>query len=208
MKLVVHGFSQQDAVGTLTLRCPHCGQIGVLDRTGPHDTHNENRVVFGTRRCPKPECHFLVFIIHNGASVLASYPPARLDFDATNIPSSVAKAMEEAVTCHAAECFMAAAIMVRKTLEELCRDRGASGPNLKERIKALKGKVVLPQELLDGADDLRLLGNDAAHIESQEFNQVGKDEVEIGIEFTKELLKAVYQYSSLLQKLRSLKKQP
>jgi hypothetical protein len=38
--------------------------------------------------------------------------------------------MEEAVACHAAECFIAAAIMVRKTLEELCRERGATGANL------------------------------------------------------------------------------
>ena len=30
----------------------------------------------------------------------------------------------------------------------------------------------------------------------------------VGLEFAKELLKAVYQYSALLQKLRALKKQP
>jgi HEPN domain-containing protein len=114
--------------------------------------------------------------------------------------------MEEAVTCHATESFIAAAIMVRKTLEELCRERGAKGNNLKDRLKDLRGKIVLPQELLDGLDDLRLLGNDAAHIESQEFDKVGRDEVEVGIEFAKEVLKAVYQYSALLTRLRSLRK--
>jgi hypothetical protein len=41
----------------------------------------------------------------------------------------------------------------------------------------------------DGLDDLRLLGNDAAHIESKEFDAIGQEEVEIGIEFTKEVLK-------------------
>jgi hypothetical protein len=98
--------------------------------------------------------------------------------------------------------------MVRKTLEELCLDRQAAGNNLKERIRSLGARVVLPQELLDGLDDLRLLGNDAAHIESQEFNKVGQEEVEIGIEFAKEVLKAVYQYSALLTRLRALKKPP
>lgn len=39
---------------------------------------------------------------------------------------------------------------------------------------------MLPADLLNGLDDLRLLGNDAAHIESQEYNQVGKEEVEVG----------------------------
>jgi hypothetical protein len=80
--------------------------------------------------------------------------------------------------------------------------------NLKERIKALGTKVVLPTELLDGLDDLRLLGNDAAHIESNEYDKVGQEEVEIGIEFAKEVLKAVYQYSALLNRLRALKKTP
>jgi len=98
--------------------------------------------------------------------------------------------------------------MVRKTLEELCRDRSAEGGNLKERIKALGTKVVLPAELLAGLDDLRLLGNDATHIESREYDQVGREEVEVGIEFAKEVLKAVYQYSALLNRLRALKKGP
>ena len=53
------------------------------------------------------------------------------------------------------------------------------------------------------SDDLRLLGNDAAHIESQESDKVGQEEAEVGIEFTKEVLKAVYQYSALLNRLKN-----
>ena len=130
------------------------------------------------------------------------------DFDATNIPTNVVRALEEAITCHANQCYIAAAIMVRKTLEELCNHQNATGNNLKERIRALGTKVVVPTDLLEGVDDLRLLGNDAAHIESQKFNQVGPEEVEIGIIFSKEVLKAVYQYSALLSRLRGLKKPP
>jgi len=149
-----------------------------------------------------------VFFVFQAGKVAESFPAETLDFDATNIPATVQSAFEEAIKCHAQSCFVASAIMVRKTLEELCRDRGAAGGNLKERIKALGTKVVLPQELLDGLDALRLLGNDAAHIESQEYAKVGKEEVEVGIEFAKEVLKAVYQYSALLARLRGLQKTP
>ena len=117
-------------------------------------------------------------------------------------------AFEEATTCHANRCFIAAAVMVRKTLEELCLDRQATGNSLKERIRSLGTKVALPQGLLDGLDDLRLLGNDAAYIESQEFNKVGQQEVEMGIEFAKEVLSAVYQYSVLLTRLRAVQNPP
>jgi hypothetical protein len=80
-----------------------------------------------------------------------------------------------------------------------------TGANLKDRIKGLGSTVVLPKELLEGMDDLRLLGNDAAHIDSQVFKQVGSDEIELAIEVTKEVLKAVYQLSALVEKLQKLK---
>jgi hypothetical protein len=115
------------------------------------------------------------------------------------VPTAVAKAFEEALSCHSNLCYIAAAIMARKTLEELCRDIGATGKNLRDRLEDLRDsqKVILPEALLDGMDGLRLLGNDAAHVESQEFNRLGRDEVEVGIEFTREILKAVYHMSSL-----------
>lgn len=65
--------------------------------------------------------------------------------------------------------------------------------------------MVIPTELLDGLDDLRLLGNDAAHIESQVFQQVGKEEVELAVEVAKEVVKAVYQLSALVDRLRQLR---
>lgn len=96
--------------------------------------------------------------------------------------------------------------MIRKTLEEICSHEGSTGDNLKKRLKELGSKIMIPKELLEGMDELRLLGNDAAHIEANTFEQIGKTEIEISIEFTKEILKATYQYEGLLSKLRSLKK--
>ena len=192
--------------------CPACKRQGTFDSfQNVLDLVIQNLsplVITGQRRCPNPECNAHLFFASQGAKIVASYPPELIDFDPVNLPASVLTTFEEAVSCHANRCFIAAAIMVRKTLEELCLDRQATGNNLKERVRSLGAKVVLPQELLDGLDDLRLLGNDAAHIESQEFNKVGQEEVEIGIEFAKEVLKAVYQYSALLNRLRALKKVP
>ncbi len=202
---------QQVGVGNVVrLRCPVCRQRGTFEPVLQNDLQfysSQNTALHaGLRRCPDPNCYSLVFFVLDAGKIAASFPAQSLDLDATNIPATVQSAFEEAIKCHAQSCFVASAIMVRKTLEELSRDRNAIGANLKERIKALGTKAVLPQELLEGLDDLRLLGNDAAHIESQEYAKVGKDEVEVGIEFTKEVLKAVYQYSALLGKLRALKK--
>jgi HEPN domain-containing protein len=200
----------QAAGAPANFRCPGCGQLGTFELLigNSQDIALAGGFRIGERRCPNSECRALIFVIWQNNIVIRSYPALRIDFDKTNIPGAIVSALEEAITCHANECFIAAAIMVRKTLEEMCRERGAKGKDLKERIRDLGTKIVLPSELLNGLDDLRLLGNDAAHIESREYDQVGKEEAEIGIEFTKEVLKAMFQYSALLNRLRGLKKTP
>lgn len=197
--------------GKVSLRCPACKQLGTFD-TIPNvkDVQSGNSPVYtlGSRRCPNSNCRAHIFIVFNTTEgkLIVSYPQQRIDFDSVSIPFQVTNSLEESLTCHANSCFKASAIMIRKTLEELCKDRNATGKTLKDRITSLSTKVVLPQELLDALDHLRLLGNDAAHVESLEYDQVGPEEVEAAIAVTKEILKAVYQYSSIVDQLKSLKK--
>lgn len=207
----LYGLEQSQRSVVIFMRCPGCRQIASFGGVLQCDAIITDQLCFaGLRICPNPSCRTVVYVIYDMTKnrIRASYPPERLDFDSTNVPASITTALDEAITCHANECFIAGAIMVRKTLEELCHHQGAVGDNLKDRLRNLGATVILPQELLDGLDDLRLLGNDAAHIQSQEYSKVGQEEVEIGIEFTKEVLKAVFQYSHLLGRLRSLKRTP
>lgn len=197
-------------IAVVSMRCPACGQQGTFDPIGQDLALFDGKTAVphtvGHRVCPNTDCKAHVFVHYVGKEIVESYPAERIDFDSTNIPDRVLRPFAEAIGCHANQFYTASAVMVRKTLEELCHDRGAAGDNLKKKLSELRNKVVLPQELLDGLDDIRLLGNDAAHLESQFFDKVDKEEVEIGIEFTKEVLKAVYQYSALLNKIRGFKK--
>ena len=184
--------------------CPCCGRTGVFEEIGVPDVHARN-MFFGQRRCPSPSCWAHIFFIRRGNEI-TTYPPQRIDFEKEGIPERVLLAFEEAVTCHANQCYIASAIMIRKTLEEVCLDREAKGDDLKKRIQALGSKIMIPKELVDGMDELRLLGNDAAHFKSREFEKVEKEEVEVGLDFAKEILKAVYLYDKLLRKMRGLRK--
>jgi hypothetical protein len=197
----------------VALRCPGCRQVGtfeplpnVQDIKVVQDI-KANPVWTGQRACPNPSCRTHAFIVHDlSGLVVASYPKQRIDFDPKGIPVAIVKTFEEAVTCFAEDLHVAGAIMVRRTLEELCEDKNATGANLKTRMSALQSVVVLPQGLLQALDDLRLLGNDAAHVEAKSYDAIGKDELSLALELTKEILKAVYQLDDLLSRLRALKK--
>jgi hypothetical protein len=192
----------------ITGKCPVCGHAGTFDPVEVSDLHiDPARRFAGQRRCPNPTCHALLFVVFNpDGEVVAMFPALRIDFEKQGVPGKILDVFQEAITCHAEECYIAAAIMIRRTLEEICEDKGAQGHNLKDRITDLGGKIVIPKELMAGMDDLRLLGNDAAHVESKAFEKVSKEEVEVGIEFAKEIIKGVYQYDHLLKRLQALKK--
>lgn len=201
--------------GSVSLRCPCCRHVGTFhSHPNCHDLTWQDRAnhsnltshAGGLRICPNPQCRALVFVHIVGGRLVEAFPPEVIDFDSTNLPDKVLSSLEEAVKAHAAGCFRASALMVRRVLEELCADKQATGKNLKDRIKSLGNIVLVPAELFEAADELRILGNEAAHVEAQEYDQVGKDEAKLAIDLAKELLKSVYQYGSLVSRLRALKK--
>lgn len=179
---------------------------------GWHHAYKENgqnradQFKAGMRVCPNQECRALIFYVEDKNQKRVIFPPEIIDFDATNLPDDILSSLEEAIKAHAAGCYRAAALMIRRTLEELCDDKSATGKDLKARISALSSVAVIPSELLNAADELRILGNDAAHIEAKSYDKIGEEESELAIELTKELLKAVYQYTKLVARLQSLKR--
>ena len=196
--------------------CPGCNREGNLAPMGQDisftvpDVRKSNtvrQIIVGSRLCPNPKCMTHVFVVWEPpGELIHSYPTGRIDFDATDVPKKVRNAFDETITSTANECYVGAGMLIRKTLEAVCEDRSASGNNLKERIADLRNKVTLPTALFEAMDHLRLLGNDAAHIEAKSYDEVGKAEVMAGIELSKEIIKATYQHKSLLEKLLALKK--
>jgi hypothetical protein len=203
------GSIRADFFGTVSLRCPSCRQNGTFDLAQPEVkdlVDIERDRAYLQRRCPNPRCRAHVFVVMGAnRKVLSVYPPEVVDFESAAIPDQIAASFEQALRCKSIGANTAAAIMVRRTVEELCAERQASGDALEDRIGALAPLVSLPQSLLDGAGVLRLLGKGAARVEADVFDQITHDELEVAILFTKELLRATYQYADLVSKLEGLR---
>ena len=200
----------------VSLVCPSCKQIGTFAGIAKNVqdvqlTSSKRKgssyvsIDIGIRTCPNTDCKAVVFVAKEAGSStpLDTYPKTRIEFDITNVPENLVATFQEALICTSEECYVAAAIMIRRTLEELCADKGATGNNLEERLEGLGNKIILPQELLEAAHVLRLLGNDAAHIEAKTYDEIGKDEILVAIDLIKELIKASYQYQDLVERLKS-----
>lgn len=187
------------------VRCPYCRKEIVAEALR-QDLGIGSGYVSGQRRCPNKECQGHIFVIFSSGRLVVTYPPTRIDFNPENIPQNIINTFEQAITCHSTGCFVASAIMVRRTLEEVCVNQRTKGNNLKKRIEDLKSKITISRELLDGMNELRILGNDAAHVEAKEYENVSEEETTIAIECAKEILKSLYQQGSIVKKLKSLKK--
>src|SRR5437588_12751692 len=102
MILNVQGLSLAQPDEVVNLRCPACMQRGIFEPlANAHDVLIVSMtpvVRAGQRRCPNPECRAHLFFAKQNEQILVSYPAERIDFDATNVPATVVKALEEAIT--------------------------------------------------------------------------------------------------------------
>lgn len=201
-------FTGNEGVSSQPARtlCPFCGALGTFDVLG--NSLKTGGIQFSTQSCPNMTCRGIITVIQNGSTILKTYPGVGKPINVDNVPDRIKDAFQEAANCYANGLYVAAAIMIRKTLEEICLDKGATGGNLYQKIENLARTIVIPQDLIALMHDLRLLGNDAAHLEAQTYNQISNDELDISIEFTQEIIKAIYQYQNLVARIRSLQQTP
>lgn len=207
-QVVMSGVANNSHRHQFKSHCPYCGYRGVFQNVGK-DLWLDSGYSIGTRFCENVDCKSIVIVLfHQSGRVIRSFPGTDLTLDLKNIPDGIKASYSEARECFLNNCFTASAIMLRKTLELICEERGAAGQNLKKRIVDVSDKVVIPEPLKKGMDKIRLLGNDAAHVHSRVFGRVGKIELEVTFKFVKELVKAIYQYDSLLDELEALEVKP
>ncbi|MGV3526516.1 MAG: DUF4145 domain-containing protein [Candidatus Sericytochromatia bacterium] len=199
--------------------CPHCElqtrfeQVNTEDKTNHwKDDYGKpiGEYFYGIRRCPG--CFGVVFVIgeidyrDKSGGLLKAFPDARPRIDTEGYPELITNLLTEAIGCFHAGCYRASAIMVRRTLEEICEEFGAQGNNLHERLLDLPTKAVVPTELMTGLMDLKLLGNDAAHVKLKNFDKIEREEVDVALELVQEILRAWFRNKHLAAKLASLKK--
>jgi hypothetical protein len=191
----------------ITADCPVCTKHGTLESIGGNaDINLKDGLRVGHRRCPNRKCWAHLFVVIKEGELHASFPPQRLTVSTDDVPAKVASALNEAIECHANQCYRSAGMMIRRTLEEVCEEKDAEGKDLHNRLKDLRDKVILSPVLIEAMDELKLLGNDAAHVHSRDYDEIGSEEITVAVDLTKAILQSLYQHKDLVARLKSFRK--
>ncbi|MFY9726779.1 MAG: DUF4145 domain-containing protein [Bryobacteraceae bacterium] len=118
---------------------------------------------------------------------------------ADDIPVPIRRPHESATSCFETANYEPCVIMCRKTLEAMCQALGESRGTLQARLQRLRDAGIVEARLCDWADELRFVGNDAAHDLS--FN-VTKEDARDCLEFVDAILVYVF---TLDKKFREFK---
>lgn len=124
--------------------------------------------------------------------------PKRDDF-VMGVPKAIKNAFAEASNCHSSGSHTACAIMCRKTLEGVCENYAVEGRSLMDRLKGLKDKGVIDGKLYEWSDELRIVGNEAAHDVNVEVSEADANDMLV---FTKALLEYVYTFHKQFEEFK------
>lgn len=81
--------------------------------------------------------------------------------------------------------------LIRKTLELICAEKGAIGRNLYEKLNDLANKGILPSNLSEIANLLRIFGNEAAHASGKRISVLDTNVID-------QLFRAIVDYLFVL----------
>jgi hypothetical protein len=173
---IVEEGEGSDARLMVSFKCPWC-ETRSTDAARQVSTHplNRERNIAVLVRCQSPgRCGFPALVIadrHQPYQFAATawvarslHPTPRAEYAEEGVPDNVARDFREALECLAAGHHFGAALVGRRVLQVLARERGGKGGNLAEEIASLEDDV-LPPLLKKAATQIRLIGNRAAHAE-------------------------------------------
>ncbi len=182
----------KDAIYT----CYHCGNTGLLKYIGGTCWKNEEFEVapngelynyfliehedWDIFECPI--CHKPVIVSEYIFDAADEIPEVSIKFPNSlihrdGVPIEIASAFESAVKTKGIDSAICL-LSLRRVLEMICKDKGATGDNLEVKIKNLIDAKVLPDMFDDACWIIRKLGNEAAHADKVTFSNYDAEIIE------------------------------
>ncbi len=186
-------------------KCPHCGAISFFQPIGGAHFDQNNTRICNAAQCQA--CKHFVLVVGRRASgtqefgLEAFYPLGRPNDQVDPaVPETIAADFREALRCRFVDAFKAAVAMCRRAIQTSCHERGADKKKkLVDQIDELTQRGFITQSLKDMAHEVRLEGNLGAHPDKDGLEDVGCQDADDIIEFTRQYVEHVYVMPAKLQ---------
>ncbi|MEU6409398.1 DUF4145 domain-containing protein [Microbispora sp. NPDC046933] len=109
------------------------------------------------------------------------------------IPEAIRREHHEARSCFKVGSYTAVLVMVRRTLEGVCRDHDVTVSPLYKALEEMKRLGLIEGRLLDWAQELRVLGNEAAHFTGR---PVARQDAQDSLELAEALMDYLYVFTA------------
>ena len=123
----------------------------------------------------------------------------------TEAPENIQRLFREAVLVKPFSPSLCT-VGIRRCLEAICSDKGATEKTLRAKVGELAAKGILPERLAEMMNSSRIIGNIGAHTRS---TKVTEDDASVLIDFCSAILEYVYvapnKIASIQKRLDSLK---
>jgi len=190
------------------LDCYHCGKprsYSILDEYS-HDPSDGNASHYAFARCDT--CELFTLFQRVGEIYEASYirlwPPDTRHIEFT-LPDLVRDSYDEAVRCEEAEAYIAAVVMIRRSLEAVCKEYNPNYKTIYSGLQDMLNNGAISQEIMDWATELRILGNKGAHATS---DKVTEAETKEALDFLRAILEIFYYLRPKFKNWQDAKKKP
>lgn len=162
--------------------CFHCGNTGLLKYIGQTEgwknediiedsrgniihralIEHEDWYVFECPVCKKP-----IIISKYSFDIANEAPESKIEYPAIavspeGVPKNIYSAFESAVKTKGIDASICL-LSLRRVLEMICKEKGATGKFLENKVADLVEKNILPPMIGDACWIIRQMGNDAAH---------------------------------------------
>lgn len=122
-----------------------------------------------------------------------------------SVPQRVRQELDDARSTLRSGSPSSAVVHVRRLLEAVCADHGVTGRTLFHALRELRRRELIDGWLLAWAQELRELGNAAAHLGEQ---QLSKDEAVDAVTLAEALVEYMYVFSPKYRAFRKARPQP
>ncbi|MGC4796390.1 DUF4145 domain-containing protein [Micromonospora saelicesensis] len=176
------------------LNCPHCKNLTLAYVRGASLLDDDSDIAVSQllllqcRACEANSLHQEVDFGDRDKYFYQVWPEERRPLSFA-VPKELRAEHEEAVACLRSGAHTAAVVMVRRTLEGICRLNSVSKRTLFEGLRELQQRGQIDDRLMEWAEELRTLGNQGAHFTG---TKVSREDASDAVDFAEAMLDYMY----------------